>query len=74
MAIIHWVKNKSKTDYEFMRHLCDSRWELICQKKKWYPEVLQITTALEIAVENTSRHHIALKLPSVFLLANGEGH
>ena len=58
LAIIHWVKNRLKTERQAVRswdtnawsNLCDPHWELICHSK-WHSGTSEISTPPEIAVE-----------------------
>ena len=81
MAIIHWVKNRLKTEKTVhgtpipWSSFCDPHWELICLNK-WHPGTSEIFTSLEIEVG--THFHVqhctktTTKTTPVFLPVDGE--
>ena len=79
MTIIHWVKNRPKTEKLAVRswntnrwsNFCDPHWELTF-RNKWHPGTLEISTPPEIAVETHFHARNGTKTTLVFLSADGE--
>ena len=79
MVIIHWVKNRLKTerltvsswDTNPWSNFCDSHWKLICCNK-WDAKTSEISTPPERAVGSHFHAQHSTKTILVFLLADGE--
>ena len=79
MNILHWVKNRSKTERLAVRswdenpghNICDPHWKLIC-RNKWHPETSEIFTPPEIAAGTLFHVRHGTKTALVFLLVGGE--
>ena len=79
MTIIHWVKNRLKTerlavsswDINSWSNFCDPHWKLMCHNK-WHPGTLEISAPPEIAVGTHFHVRHGTKTISAFLTADGE--
>ena len=79
MAIVHWVKNRLKSERQAVSsweinpwsNFCDHHWELICCNK-WHQGTLEISTPLEIAVRTHFHVRHGIKTILLFLTTDGE--
>ena len=79
MPIIHWVKNRLKTERQAVSswdtnpwyNFCDPHWELNCHNE-WHPGTSEISEPLEIAVGTHFHMQHSTKTTLVFLATDGE--